>query len=37
VNWLDKVRHYIIASGSVDIEHLRTDNVRGPMHRIFAE
>jgi type I restriction enzyme R subunit len=37
MNWLEKIRDYIIASGSVDIDHLRADNVLGPMHRVFGE
>lgn len=35
--WLDKMRDYVIASGSVDREHLDADNVLGPMYRVFGE
>lgn len=34
--WLEKMRDYIIASGSVDREHLLADNVLGPAHRAFG-
>ena len=29
--WLEKMRDYISASGSVDREHLEADNVLGPI------
>ena len=35
--WLDKMRDFVIASGSVDREHLDADNVLGPMYRVFGE
>ena len=35
--WLEKMRDYIIASGSVDREHLEADHVLGPMYRVFGE
>ena len=35
--WLEKMRDYIIASGSVDREHLEADRVLGPMYRVFGE
>ena len=35
--WLEKMRDYIVASGSVDREHLEADNVLGPIYRIFGE
>ncbi len=31
------MRDYIIASGSVDKEHLEADHVLGPMYRVFGE
>ena len=34
--WLEKMRDYIIASGSIDREHLQADNVLGPLHRAFG-
>lgn len=37
IAWLEKMRDYIIASGSVDREHLEADNVLGPMHKAFGE
>ncbi|MGH8750466.1 MAG: DEAD/DEAH box helicase family protein [Burkholderiales bacterium] len=37
IAWLEKMRDYIIASGSVDREHLEADHVLGPMHRVFGE
>jgi type I restriction enzyme, R subunit len=36
-SWLERMRDYIIASGSVDREHLEADNVLGPVHRAFGE
>jgi hypothetical protein len=35
--WLDKMRDYISASGSVDREHLEADNVLGPIYKAFGE
>jgi type I restriction enzyme R subunit len=35
--WLEKMRDYVTASGSVDREHLETDNVLGPVYRIFGD
>ncbi|MGQ0444875.1 MAG: type I restriction endonuclease subunit R [Beijerinckiaceae bacterium] len=35
--WLEKMRDYIIASGSVDKEHLEADHVLGPIYRVFGE
>jgi type I restriction enzyme R subunit len=35
--WLEKMRDYIAASGSVDREHLEADNVLGPVYRVFGE
>jgi type I restriction enzyme R subunit len=35
--WLEKMRDYIIASGSVDREHLEADNVLGPVYRSFGD
>ncbi len=35
--WLDKMRDYISASGSVDRGHLEADNVLGPIYRAFGE
>jgi type I restriction enzyme, R subunit len=35
--WLEKMRDYISASGSVDREHLESDNVLGPIYRAFGE
>jgi len=37
IAWLEKMRDYIIASGSVDREHLEADHVLGPMYRVFGE
>ncbi|MFH0340907.1 MAG: DEAD/DEAH box helicase family protein [Chromatiales bacterium] len=37
IAWLEKMRDYIIASGSVDREHLEADRVLGPMYRVFGE
>jgi type I restriction enzyme R subunit len=37
MNWLARMRDYVIASGSVDREHLEADNVLGPMHKAFGE
>lgn len=35
--WLEKMRDYVIASGSVDREHLEADNVLGQMYRAFGD
>jgi type I restriction enzyme R subunit len=35
--WLEKMRDYISASGSVDREHLESDNVLGPIYKAFGE
>ena len=35
--WLEKMRDYVIASGSVDRDHLEADNVLGPMYGTFGE
>ncbi|MBV9008150.1 MAG: restriction endonuclease subunit R, partial [Verrucomicrobia bacterium] len=35
--WLEKMRDYISASGSVDREHLEADNVLGPLYKTFGE
>src|SRR5438552_2725111 len=35
--WLNKMRDYISASGSVDREHLEADNVLGPIYKAFGE
>ena len=35
--WLEKMRDYISASGSVDRGHLEADNVLGPIYRAFGE
>jgi hypothetical protein len=35
--WLEKMRDYISASGSVDREHLEADNVLGPIYKSFGE
>jgi type I restriction enzyme, R subunit len=37
LTWLQKMRDYIIASGSVDREHLEADNVLGPIYKAFGE
>jgi type I restriction enzyme R subunit len=37
VEWLEKMRDYISASGSVDREHLEADNVLGPIYKSFGE
>jgi hypothetical protein len=34
---VEKMRDYISASGSVDREHLETDNVLGPIYKAFGE
>src|SRR5436309_7306292 len=35
--WLEKMRDYISASGSVDREHLEAENVLGPIYKAFGE
>src|SRR5437867_2680211 len=35
--WLEKMRDYISASGSVDRKHLEADNVLGPIYKAFGE
>ena len=35
--WLEKMRDYISASGSVDRGHLEADNVLGPIYKVFGE
>lgn len=35
--WLEKMRDYISASGSVDRQHLEADNVLGPIYKAFGE
>jgi hypothetical protein len=35
--WLEKMRDYISASGSVGREHLEADNVLGPIYKAFGE
>ena len=35
--WLEKMRDYISASGSVDREHLEADNVLGAIYKTFGE
>ncbi|MGH7788040.1 MAG: DEAD/DEAH box helicase family protein [Candidatus Binatia bacterium] len=35
--WLEKMRDYVIASGSVDRDHLESDNVLGPVYATFGE
>ncbi|MGH8461330.1 MAG: DEAD/DEAH box helicase family protein [Stenotrophobium sp.] len=37
IAWLEKMRDYVIASGSVDREHLEADNVLGQMYRAFGD
>lgn len=37
LSWLEKMRDYVIASGSVDREHLEADNVLGPVYKVFGE
>lgn len=37
LTWLEKMRDYISASGSVDREHLEADNVLGPIYKAFGE
>jgi type I restriction enzyme R subunit len=37
LTWLEKMRDYISASGSVDREHLEADNVLGPIYKIFGD
>jgi type I restriction enzyme, R subunit len=35
--WLEKMRDYISASGSVDRQHLEADNVLGPIYKAFGD
>jgi len=35
--WLEKMRDYVSASGSVDREHLEADNVLGPIYKAFGD
>lgn len=35
--WLEKMRDYISASGSVDRDHLEIDGILGPVYRSFGE
>ncbi len=37
MTWLEKMRDYISASGSVDREHLEADNVLGPIYKAFGD
>ena len=37
MNWLEKMRDYISASGSVDREHLEADNILGPIYKAFGD
>jgi type I restriction enzyme, R subunit len=37
LTWLEKMRDYISASGSVDRERLEADNVLGPSYKAFGE
>jgi type I restriction enzyme, R subunit len=37
LTWLEKMRDYISASGSVDRGHLEADNVLGPIYKAFGE
>jgi Domain of unknown function (DUF3559). len=37
LTWLEKMRDYVSASGSVDREHLEADNVLGPIYKAFGE
>jgi type I restriction enzyme R subunit len=37
MTWLQRMRDYIVASGSVEREHLEADNVLGPISRAFGE
>jgi type I restriction enzyme R subunit len=37
IAWLEKMRDYISASGSVDREHLEADNVLGPIYKAFGD
>lgn len=37
LGWLEKMRDYVIASGSVEREHLEADNALGPVYRVFGE
>jgi type I restriction enzyme, R subunit len=35
--WLQRMRDYIVASGSVERDHLEADNVLGPVYNAFGE
>jgi type I restriction enzyme R subunit len=35
--WLQRMRDYIVASGSVERDHLEADNVLGPVYSAFGE
>jgi type I restriction enzyme R subunit len=37
MTWLQRMRDYIVASGSVEREHLEADNVLGPVSSAFGE
>lgn len=37
IAWLEKMRDYVAASGSVDREHLEIDNVLGPIYAAFGD
>ena len=37
MNWLERMRDYTSASGSVDHGHLETDNVLGFIYKAFGE
>ena len=37
MTWLQRMRDYIVASGSVEREHLEADNVLGPVYSAFGE
>jgi type I restriction enzyme, R subunit len=37
MTWLQRMRDYIVASGSVEREHLEADNVLGPVYNAFGE
>jgi type I restriction enzyme R subunit len=37
MTWLQTMRDYIVASGSVDRDHLEADNVLGSVYKAFGE
>jgi hypothetical protein len=37
MTWLHRMRDYIVASGSVERDHLQADNVLGSMYKAFGE